>query len=325
MCANDTDEMENFTKPTWVHMTVMVVVTVLILLSSLFTLAVIFYSNGHKSLQGIFMICIAASNLLVGILVTPVGIFLSQSPDCSSIRNICPVSCISLFWTVTFVLYCIGFMALEKYFKIKMSINYVNRIRPLYGWIVAFVTAAGSAAVIAYPMLQRGPHIIRKYSGTSFLCVFNYKELIFVSTPAILLNIGSHLALGLLVRHIKRNLSHMCPSMPRRLNRDLTAAKTISISLGIFLCSYIPATVCLFLSYLKVVKIPKSVYFAVTWLTISNNFFIAILYYHHNSVFRYKARKLIQVTCNPGQTACCCGSNLKTLWTFTDVNDQLSL
>ncbi|XP_014782613.1 G-protein coupled receptor 52 [Octopus bimaculoides] len=325
MWANSTDDPENFTKPNWIHMTIMIAVTVLILLSSLFTLAVIVYSNGYRSLQGIFMICIASSNLLVGVLVTPVGIFLSQNPDYQTIENICPVSCTSLLWSVTFVLYCIGFMALEKYFKIKLSITYVNRIRPLYGWIVACLTAVGSAFVVALPIKLQGSEMFRLYSDTSFLCIFSYQGLGYISTPAILLNIGSHLALGQLVRHIKRNPNQMCPSMPRRLNRDLTAAKTISISLGIFLCSYIPATVCIFLRQYVVVDIPKPVFFGVTWLTISNNFFISILYYQHNSVFRYKAQKLIQVMCNPCQSLFCSKTNIKGLWTFTDVNDQLSL
>lgn len=325
MCVNGTEQMDDFTKPNWIHMTIMISVTILILLSSLFTLAVIVYSNGYRSLQGIFMICIASSNLLAGVLVTPVGVFLSQNPDCRAIRNICPLSCISLLWTVTFVLYCIGFMALEKYFKIKLSITYVNRIRPIYGWIVACLTAVGSGVVVALPIRKHGSEIYLLYSETSYLCIFSYEGLCYFSAPAILLNVGSHLALGQLVCHIKRNLNQMCPSMPRRLNRDLTAAKTISISLGIFLCSYIPATVCIILRQNFAVDIPKPVFFGVTWLTISNNFFISILYYQHNSVFRYKAQKLIQVMCNPCQSLFCNKTNIKGLWTFADVNDQLSL
>lgn len=310
--------------PNAIHLFIMITVTVLILLSSIFTLAVIFYSAGYKSLQGVFMICIAMANLLVGILVTPLGIYLSLHQEfyLSKKHKICAIPGMVLIWSITFVLYCIGYMALEKFFKIKLSINYVTRIRSAYGWIIACFTAVGCGIVAGIPIFRQKGYM---YTSKSFLCAFNYKELFYISTPAIGLNCAAHLALGYLVHNIKKTLNQTCPSMPRRLNRDVKAARTILISLGIFICSYVPATVCIILRQNQVGPIPDQVFFVVSWLAISNNFFISILYYHHNSVFRHKARKLILGGLTPCQALCTNTTMFEGLWTVSEVNEHLSL
>ena len=306
--------------PNAIHLFIMITVTVLILLSSIFTLAVIFYSAGYKSLQGVFMICIATANLLVGILVTPLGIYLSLHPE-SYKKDICDIPGMVLIWSITFVLYCIGYMAMEKFFKIKLSINYVTRIRSAYGWIIACLTAVGCGIVAGRPIFKEKGY---DYTRKSFLCAFNYKELFYISTPAIALNCAAHMALGYLVHNIKKNLNQACPSMPRRLNRDVKAARTILISLGIFICSYVPATVCIILRRNEVF-IPDQAFFSVSWLAISNNFFISILYYHHNSVFRHKARKLMLGGLVPCQALCTNAAVFEGLWTVSEVNEHLSL
>ena len=276
---------------------IIICISILTFFSSVITLSVVIYASAYRSTQGILMSTISVNYILLCLFAFPVSVHFSLHQQWLLDPIWCSTNSILIGQTGLVNIYSLAFMSLDKTLKITFPFSYPSRSRLWHVmislavvWVLALLTACMPVFTNSdfYPV------------NDSYLCVH---DLVFytmlVGCPAVVLY-GVCLLVTFCVAKtsIRRIHDSIISGQSQECQQDFKAAKTIALSLGVFLVSYLPLICVMSLNRILKVQIPNIVYFVSYWLQECFNIFNTVFYYQYNSQFRMKSRRLFRVIMN---------------------------
>ncbi|KRX13291.1 Tachykinin-like peptides receptor 99D [Trichinella nelsoni] len=281
------------------YIIVIILITALLIISSVLTVAVIVTSPQLKDIIGYYLISLSISDLLCGTLITPVSIYavLDENWPTAYSEIICRIEVYIELVLLSVVLYIFMWISVDRYILLTRPGRYeaeqtLTRCKcwAMFTWVTSLV--------LCCPVLFN--ELQAQYDRYAFLCVLDCTKMMpYAITMALLVIIPSLICISYSYFSIfitLRNPDELEDTYKGQLQADRSFVITFFIILS-FVISWMPLIIVRLteLTFRVIIQVP-SLHFTLVWLGIGSGFWKFVIYWMMSAKFRNALKSLFLLT-----------------------------